>query len=494
MSNLSGSLGRRVGWVALGRIGNTLSVLAINVIFARLLIQADYGLLQQVGMMARVAAPLFLLGLPMSLSYFLPQETESAQRAFVMQTILLLIFTASIFGLSLWGLAGVFAPQWTQPQFKMLPALVAVLGGAQIAVGFWEPLLINSRRHSFLAVSQLISGLMRLILMGIGWMLGKSLIWILMADAAFALLRLFFVFGATWHILRPITFDWSGQRLSTQMRYALPLGVRDGIDIVSGWLDKLIVTAHFNPTQFAVYFNGAFQLPFVDLVIQSVRAVVMPDYTAAGKRGDLLTVAELHARTARHIALLLFPLTIWSWLFGPDLMAVLFGEAYRESGSYFRLFALVLPARIVTAHIALMSFGRADLALYGTLLDVLCAGGLGLLLIPQFGLYGPALASVIGAYGQITLYYWQLRRLMPAGTTLLIWPELAAIGLLALGAGALVWLALLFSINSLLRLLAGSVVFGVIYALFGWRYAIFSVAEKAFLIRKARQFWVGFFD
>lgn len=483
MASVAQSLGSRIGWVALGRTGNTILLIAINIILARVLSERDFGLYQQYRLIVKIALPIFLFGFPISLNYFLPARPTAERHAFARQTILITMTTGLMFCAGLFAYATFFVENSAASSTSFLLQLTALLGLAMIATGFWEPFLINYDRHRWLAISMLLLGALQLAAVVIGWWWDRSLVGIFVALAIFGGLRIGIVAIVTVWLLRPLQFDMTRERLGQQFRYVLPIGLSDGIDTLSRWADKIIVTTFFTASQFAYYFNGAFELPLVDVVVQSIRSVVLPDYAAAYHRGDRDEVVRLLHLTARQIAFFIFPLTVFSFIIAPDMMALLFGETYRISGSYFRIFVLLLPIRISTTTSVLLAAGQSKRVLQGTVLDVFLAVTLAMALIPEFGLFGPAVATVVATYCQVLFYLIIVGRLLNLSMgEWMPWRYLLKLAALALGSGA--GLAVLGGISAIwLKVLLGLIIYGVLYLSIGYFGRIFEAVELSILQR-----------
>ena len=72
-------LTRSVGIVALGRAATAGSILAVNGILARAWTELEVGLFSVVWVLSNTLIPIFLLGIPTSLLYFLPRREASGQ-------------------------------------------------------------------------------------------------------------------------------------------------------------------------------------------------------------------------------------------------------------------------------------------------------------------------------------------------------------------------------------------------------------------------------
>ncbi len=483
---MSRSLTQRVGWVALGRLSNIASLLIVNALLSRLLPLAEYGRYQQVWLVLNLCVPIFVLGLPSSLNAFLQKQSEDERDRFLTQTVFLLFFPA----LLLAGLLALGAPTLAaalkDPTLAPLFRSASLLGFVLIATGFWDAFLINYSKHRWLAVSYGVFSAAFLIAVLAGAFLGKSIEAIFLALGVYSLVRLAGVAFVVWKVVRPRRGALRADSIREQARFVLPVTLRESLDAISRWCDKVIITSRFRPDQFAVYYNGAQQIPFVGLFVDSIFSVAIPDYASAHHRGDKAEIKRLFGLTARRIAFVIFPLTAASIAVAPDAMAVLFGGAYHESGRYFRVFLTSLPCRISSAGFFLLAAGRSDWLLYGTILDIVLAIGLGMALIPTLGLFGPAVASVLATYIQASYNLRQAGRAVgvPA-RSLLPWKSLARLALLSAAAGLVSSFGAAFQ-NPLANVVCAGGVFLVFFAGVGLGMHALEAEERALVAR-----WLG---
>jgi len=87
-----------------------------------------------------------------------------------------------------------------------------------------------------------------------------------------------------------------------QLFYAVPLGLATIVVLVFGQTDKYVITHFLGREVFAVYAVGTMQLPFVDILRNSVMNVVFPLMAGYQKKGDLQGMLELWRRATLKIA------------------------------------------------------------------------------------------------------------------------------------------------------------------------------------------------
>jgi O-antigen/teichoic acid export membrane protein len=188
----------------------------------------------------------------------------------------------------------------------------------------------------------------------------------------------------------------------SQLKYAVPLGLAGMIGKISLSLDKMIVSSMCTPEQFAVYVNGAIEIPLIGILTGSVMAVLIPDLVKIYKAAQYQELMELWHRAMVKCALFIFPIMIFLFVMAPEVMRVLFSVKYEASAVPFRIYLLLLPIRITTFGAIFMAAGKNTLILYRTIVGLLLNLVLSIILIKFIGAIGAAVATVI------VIYVWNI--------------------------------------------------------------------------------------
>lgn len=489
----SPGLTRRIGWVTLGRLAGISVLLLVNVILARNLPSADYGYYQQIWVLLNVAIPLFLFGLPVSINFFIPPLSGQERNNLMLQHVLLNLCMAFLFLGCVGGLGAAYRSTLFGIGPDIVPLLpIAAIGFGMIVCGFWEAFLIVYNKPKWLAISLVFFSLIHLSAVLLGYFIGKSLEWIFIGLSLSVMFRFIVVFLTLWRMLQPCSFRFRRDWLHKQLRYIWPVGLREGVGVLTKFSDKLlfILSAsyfpYFNASTFAYYYNGAWELPVVGILVDSIFLVLQPELRGAYHRKDTRYIVSLMHFAARRIAFFIFPLAAFSFVVGPDLMSFLFGASYRVSGDYFRVFTLILLCRVSTAGLVLLAADRAGSVLFGTVLDLFIAVVVGFALIPLVGPFGPAIGLVCSTYCQVGYYMWKASRVL--GTPLrdiLPWSTLGKLVLVNGGIGVCSSFFLIFD-SAVSNIIISGAVFGVLFLIGGMGLGWFEPEERD-LLRTARE-------
>ncbi|MEO5782250.1 MAG: oligosaccharide flippase family protein [Ginsengibacter sp.] len=191
------------------------------------------------------------------------------------------------------------------------------------------------------------------------------------------------------------------------------LGLNDVTGVLSRWVDKLLLVYLLTPTDFALFFNGSFEIPLFGLLVSVIGSVMLIEISKNISTKE--KVVQLFTESSRLLSVIVFPLFFFLLFFRTELFEVVFKNKYDASISIFIISIFVLPIRINNYSSILQYYQKGNKIMYGSLLDICLAVILMLSLYPLFGTRGVALAVVIATYCQVFYYLWQSAKVLHTG-------------------------------------------------------------------------------
>jgi len=442
--------------LASGEFLSTLVNLGSLAVLARVLTIDDYATYRQTILAFFFAVPLLTLGLPQALYYFLPTE-HRRPRAVLLENLLMLAGMGLIFSIFLLAGGGkLLAMRFNNPGlertlilFAPYPLLIMPALGLAACLMARGQVRAVAVYHLF---SRLVTGSL---------IIGAVLLWrsapgAIIANVAAAGVVLV---PALWLMLRATRGGQTSlptpSGMWEQTKFAVPLGLTNVLATLSMSLDKVVVASMCSPEDFAIYANGAMEIPLIGVVTGSIMAVLLPDIRRLRVEGKNHEALDLWKRGAAKSALIILPIMCFLFFMAPDVMTVLYSPKYAASALPFRLYLLLLPFRVITFGVMVMAAGKSKLLLYRSATALLVNLALSMLLVHLLGYIGAAIAVIVTFCAWSVPYFvvviGRLYQARPA-TVLPYKTILAILGVSALGCVGCVPTLLMSGSASVLRL------------------------------------------
>ena len=383
-------------------IGSSLSMVAsliFGIVASRWLSKNDYATIRQTFLAYEFIAPVLMLGLPTALYFFFPKEEN--KRGIVIDNISLLFLAGCIFSIFLLcGGYNLIARRFDNPDLlETLPWLIPYPLIIMPTAGLAAILVLQNKTKSLAVYNVVLSLAVTL-----------SGIWAVLATHSYfapVIVRVFvpmlFIPVALFLMLsgNPGSTRWPCRDSMLSMaRYSLPLGAATILGQITLQLHGVIVSSICTPEEFAVYINGAIELPIVGIITGSIATVIFAEMSSQCAKGEKPAALELFRKASIKSACILFPTTCFFFVTATPFITLLYTEKYEASVTPFRIYLLILPIRIVVYGSALMALGLTRAILLRSLFDLLINALLCWVLVRTLGYIGAPIA--LG----LTLYLW----------------------------------------------------------------------------------------
>ncbi len=417
--------------LASGQSLTTLVGLVSAVVLTRLFTQDDYATYRQTLLAYTFAAPFVILGLDRALFYFLPNEKRRTRGVLVENLLLLAV---GGLGLTLFLLAGgnhLLAGRFNNPALVTALLLLAPYPLFMVPTTTLSACLLARDRTAQVAAYNVSSRLIML--------LAVVLPCLFFPQPTVAIVGMVAGAGIAAMIAMTLMFracdsgDWrptfGGMR--SQIAFSVPLGLSTLVGTVSRGLDQVFVAAMCPAATFAVFVNGAMEIPLVGIITGSVTSVLIVDYAKLYKEGRLDEIVRLIHRAMVKCALILIPVMAFLLCMAPELMRLLFGARYEGSAVPFRIYLLLLPIRTLTFGAIFMATGNSRYILGQAIIPLVGKLLLTSYAISYFGPSGAAMTTVLIAYCATIPYslVYLCRILNERALRLFPWISLLKIGL-----------------------------------------------------------------
>jgi O-antigen/teichoic acid export membrane protein len=401
---MSNSRTFKAGVLASGTFLTTCVRLISAVVLARLLTIYDYATYRQTLLAYAFAAPLLMLGLPQALYYFLPGEKEQPRSRLADNLILLSIMGALFTLFLLFGGNRLLAWRFKNPDLARTLLVLAPYPLFMLPISAVGACLVARNRVKHAAFFNVLSSVFKLSIILSAVMIWRTPLAAIVGTVVAAglillpALKLMFACCEDGSILPSTDGMWS------QLKYAVPLGLAGFIGRISVSLDKIIVSSMCPPEEFAVYVNGAFEIPLIGILTGSVMAVLVPEFVQMYKADRHQDLSELWHRAMIKCSLFIMPVMVFLFLMAPEVIRILFSDKYVDSVHPFRVYLLALPVRITTFGTIFMAAGRNRLVVYRAATGLIVNLVLSIIFVRMMGSIGAAISTVVMVYLWVVPY------------------------------------------------------------------------------------------
>jgi len=460
-----------------------LSSLVMAALLSRLLDKSDYGAFRQILMLYAITSTAFAVSIPQSIYYYLPRLQPSEQKGFIYQSMGLLFIFGALIGVFLFFGAGFIGRTWHNESLSSMLRVFAVYPALMLPVLAIESILMTFRRIATIFTFSIVSKALQVVAVVLPIYLGYSIVYSIYVWMIFSVLQLV---AAVWLVknvvnCHDITFEW--KFLTEQIKYALPLSTAAIMGSLGLNIDKIMVSTFGNPRMYAVYSNGAFELPIVGVIGVAVTITVLPVMTLYAKEKKTDEFLGLWYRSQAKVAFILFPIWLYCLLFANGVVVLLFGRAYSESTVIFQIYLLLLPTRLCTFNRILGPLNKNWIYTKGHMIQLIFEVILCYIAFRKFGITGAAVGLVSSIYLNVIYTARASSKLLGIGF-FKIWPL------------KILWKYFLFAaissivayavcnlipeqmyIQKIVRLTLGFVLTGIVYLLLAWKFGMLDWRE-----------------
>jgi O-antigen/teichoic acid export membrane protein len=388
----------KAGILSFGKFLATLTTILTIAVLSRILTKVEYAAYRQTLLAFHFVAPFLALGLPKALYFFFPRN-KYKNKKILTNNLLLLFSMGIIFMIAMWmGGNKLLALRFSNPSLSKLLIIFSPYALFALPIQSIDACLVSNNRVKLLTIYNIISKIVLFLLV-----ITFVLLWDTSSAAIVGnLLATFLIFMPAIYLMYKTTegTEWLPDKdnIIEQLKYSVPLGVATLIGTMVKNLDKILVSSLSSPEEFAVYVNGAWEIPLIAVITGSIISVLIPEFSEMYRTGNLKRILAVWHSAMLKSALIIFPLMIFLFIVAPTLMRFVFSEEYENSSLPFRVYLLALPIRITQFGAIFMAAGKNKLILYRSFVSLVINFGLSLLLMKIIGNIGAAIATVLVLY------------------------------------------------------------------------------------------------
>ena len=395
------SLSYKSSIIAFSKAISVLLSLVISMMLARYLSVVSYGYYKEIQLVYNTLVPILTIGIPTSINYFVPRSsTREEAKNYVYQSYLILLISGIILTLFMYFGANflsisIFHSIHLIPLFKVFSPIPVLT----MPTLFYINLLICEEKSVLAAKLSLTFALIRfMFILFVLLIFHAGLFLIIVSLLLYSIIQFTIVTFIYVKLYGKIKLNLNIPTLKSQLSYAIPIAATSIVGILTAQTDKLMISYFFTPAQYAIYANGAIEVPFIGVITGSVNAVILPEFVKKWKMRKIDEMLKLWWSAMRKVGIILIPLMFFLLVYSKEALTILFSSKYTASASIFSIYLLKLPMRITVFGSMLLAMGLPNIilryALYTLILNII----LNVLFIKFVGFKGPAIATVIATY------------------------------------------------------------------------------------------------
>ena len=404
MGNLANRSGTKAFILVASKVITLLLSVITSMILARTLNLDEYGTYSELLTVSSVAVSIFSLGLPNALNYFLPRcDNEDEKGEFINRYFLFITVLSGLLMLAMALANKPIAAYYENERLRTYSYFLILIP--------WTKLLISSRSNLLVAEGKIIREIVYCILNGL--LLALIALSTLLDQCHFGFyIMLYVIVEIIFSVMvyaeafilakKRIRLNLKTMDIKEILAYTIPLGLSTAISTISLDLDKLIIGFMMDESAVAIYANAGKELPF-SLISTSFTAVFLPQIVA------LVKDQKAKAAVARWKDIMEINYIILSFcvaasiVFAPQIISLLYSEAYLSGVGLFRIYSLTLLLRITYWAMFLNAFGRTKEIMLNSLICLVLNIILNVVFYYTMGFKGPAFATLLSILAIVIL-------------------------------------------------------------------------------------------
>lgn len=393
------SIFHKIVHLTFSRATVVISYIVVMIVASRYLSLHDYATFRQTFLPYEITVPLLTLGIPSTIYYLLPRRKDKLTLVF--HSMLIMSITSFLFSTFLvFGGIEVLASLFNNPDLIQSMKWLIVYPFFQIPITLFLSVYIFEGKTKFIGMYSAIYAFI--------FSLSAILIVILYRDymdivILKALLPMLGAIFLSYYMFKLYTSKDSDSQTFFEsslsiLKVSIPFGMASMIGAMSLQLDKVLVSSFGTTEEFAIYVNGAMEIPLIGILTGSISAVMIGEMSKNIKENKYEEALKLFRLSASKTALVLFPLMIFFLYNAKIFMLMLYSDKYTLSAFPFMIYLLLIPIRIVVFGSILIAMGKSKVILYRSIIELVLNLILSIIMFQMLGYLGIAIATVLVTY------------------------------------------------------------------------------------------------
>ena len=347
MSNKSIDTWKRILITSLGTGASQIINFIFGLILVRVLGTEEYAVYKQGNLILNISMSFFFIISPISLSYFLAKSnTKEEKKQYLYQTIFSLLIVSFLGSLIIYLCREIISNSYSNPLLNEYMIYFALIIFLETGSSFYTYYMVAENKNKKLAYRTFQFSILRVIAL---------LLSLIFKDAKFQAFMVFYIISIiikfivimyeTHNDFKNLKFKFSAKLFKQQIIFSIPIMLMGIITAINNNIDKNLVSTLYNPETYAIYVNGAFEIPLISIISTSIITVMLPDIAQKLNKQDKKNLDSiiLNFRNIIIVCLIIIIPFIFSILvFSKEIVIILFSQKYIECLNLFQIYLFML--------------------------------------------------------------------------------------------------------------------------------------------------------
>lgn len=378
--------------------------LVFGILLVRVLTMKEYAVYRQGMLIVNMLSPFLCVLSPISLSYFLAkEETEDGRKYYVRQTVFTFLLISFVVSLSVFFLRELFSISYNNQMLSSYMLYFAIILFTEGSTQYFAYYMVCINKEKIMVTVTIIFSFLKTFALIVTILLHENYLKVFMRIyTSIEIFRFVFIIGYTYLINKTAGFCLIKERLKLQLVFSMPVYIMGIINAINLNLDKNIVAMIFSSEQYAIYENGAYQIPFIGILSSSIISVMLPDIAQkfkAGDQGALNRIVSEYKDVIKVSYGILFAVYLSIYVFSEGIVIILFSAKYMASLPVFKNYLLMILLQSFNLGVLLTSADRQKDIVKTGFIMLGCNFGLLLILAKTHELvllsFAPIVATII---------------------------------------------------------------------------------------------------
>ena len=388
------SIVKKIGILSLGQGINILVNLLFLPYMARVLDYSDYGSYGQVILIVAFVGAVLTVGLPKILYVYLYEKSRNEKT----------VLSSNLFAAFIFGGIGSFFLLFTGSSFSLwldngtIESLIYIYAFSLLFSIPYQSInsyFIFTNRVKTSVALIVFTNLIKLTLVVLAIQFYNSVYLALVGIFISQLLQ--FLIGV-YLIRKSIVFKLDRVLIFEQVKRGFPLGLTGLLGAAILYTDGLMVSKFNGVESYAIYRNGAIEVPFIASIYGAISTIVLPEITKLYSKKNFKKIINLKKKVIMNTMMLTYPVLIFLIFNSSDLIVAYLGDKYEASAIIFLVFNFTLLIRVNDYGDILIAANKGKTMLYFYLIALLVNIVLNYFLIQWLGVVGAAISTVFSVF------------------------------------------------------------------------------------------------